>query len=509
MKNYASIFFILIAAFGTVTYGQKDTIADKNSLFQYIKHSILERNISSIKKNNDLGIDLENQIEAFREEFVTATTDSAMYFSLLKISNLRRDSHLRLKPLFLPKRYKRKILPITFGLAYEEDNPQLCIDQIARKLDTVYPLLEKGDRLIAINDKDIDTIIKQARLFMAYSTEKNYHYRFAKYLSRNYYNLSTLIDFDNAVFRFQKKHGEIYDYVLPYRNTRKLSFPEESKYDGFDKVLDFENFNVYEDQKSPLLLLDWFDFEKSLPDDVDSLVVWAIQNNKRNHHVIIDARKSSGGTNCVYALRRLSSKPFKIVKGNIKISDITSDLIRLRAKRRTKPKHLAYARSAEIDDGSALINWLHTAVRDSLIAGASYSNEVVFKMKYKTQNDTIFPAKHSFAGKLIIWPSPRGGSQLDQFASLIKDNQLGVLIGMPAGGYSNTWEWVEPIRNLHTGNIICEFKYSIGHTIRANGEVLEGNPAAVDIPCPPSLENFLSYDQLLIEVSKTYLESVE
>jgi hypothetical protein len=41
--------------------------------------------------------------------------------------------------------------------------------------------------------------------------------------------------------------------------------------------------------------------------------------------------------------------------------------------------------------------------------------------------------------------------------------------------------------------------YSIGHSIRPNGEILEGNPAAVDEWIPLTAENVESYYPLLLE----------
>ena len=127
-------------------------------------------------------------------------------------------------------------------------------------------------------------------------------------------------------------------------------------------------------------------------------------------------------------------------------------------------------------------------------------------MKYKTQNDSICPFSTHFNGKIVALFSPRGGSQLDQFASIIVDNKLAHTIGMSTGGYSNTWEWKELVKNPKTNNVLCEFMWNIGHTIRVNGEILEGNPAQVDEHFPPTKENFMNYKNILIRKSLEYFK---
>ena len=96
---------------------------------------------------------------------------------------------------------------------------------------------------------------------------------------------------------------------------------------------------------------------------------------------------------------------------------------------------------------------------------------------------------------------------MDQFASIVSDNALGYTIGMPTGGYSNTWEWEETLRFPTTGAPLVEYMWSIGHTFRPNGEILEGNPAAVQEYVPLTRDNFEIYHEELLGRAYKYLES--
>ncbi|MBT8398768.1 MAG: hypothetical protein KJN92_17460, partial [Gemmatimonadetes bacterium] len=94
------------------------------------------------------------------------------------------------------------------------------------------------------------------------------------------------------------------------------------------------------------------------------------------------------------------------------------------------------------------------------------------------------------------------------FMSIVSDNDLGRILGMPPGGYSNTWEWFEVLTFPGTGEPVAGFMWSIGHTIRPNGDVLEGNPALVDDWIPLTPQNADEYYGLLLGRAWDYLEGV-
>ena len=119
------------------------------------------------------------------------------------------------------------------------------------------------------------------------------------------------------------------------------------------------------------------------------------------------------------------------------------------------------------------------------------------------------PAAVHFRGGFAVLSGPSGGSHLDQFNAIVKDNALGPIVGMPAGGYSNTWEWEEVLTMPGSDRPVVGFMYDIGHTIRPNGEVLEGNPALVDAWIPLTAASARDYYPSLLSaaLSRLGLES--
>lgn len=496
----------LIIFFGCSSNKSNPGNTTNETLYNYLTSTILEREAFSPIKNKQLNINLKKEFAEHKTSFLQAKTDEDLYFEILKLSNLRRDSHLKMKPLFL-KNYEKKVLPIKIGVVFDAKKPIFVIKQIANDYANQYPNLKVGDELVKIGGINIDEIIESTKAYIPSSTNNNHYFRLAKALSTNDFNLSRVIDYDQALFTFKTPQNSTYTYAFSYQKRDEVSFDKVEKYNGFDLVLKGNNLNTYLSKKDNVLILEWLDFESDLPDEVDTLMKWAYQNNKLGYNLIIDATESSGGSNSIYALRRLVSKCFSVTKGNLRISDITPKFIEKKTQGEIDIESEKYAKRAELDDGTNLRKWLNNQVKDSCLNKAEYSNNVVFKMKYKTQNDSICPFNTHFNGKIVALFSPRGGSQLDQFASMIVDNKLAHTIGMSAGGYSNTWEWKELVKNPNTNNVLCEFMWNIGHTIRVNGEILEGNPAQVDEYFPPTKENFRNYKNILFHKSLEYFRT--
>ena len=142
--------------------------------------------------------------------------------------------------------------------------------------------------------------------------------------------------------------------------------------------------------------------------------------------------------------------------------------------------------------------------REMILLGDEYTPAVPFKLAHlpKDSDGTLQPAPVHFSSKVaIINARTWGGSHLDQFTAMFVDNDLATFIGVPTGGYSNTWEGDEVLNFAVTGPPVVMFQWSIGHTIRPNGEVLEGNPAQPHEYIPLTRNNFQGYHRMLLDTA--------
>ena len=86
------------------------------------------------------------------------------------------------------------------------------------------------------------------------------------------------------------------------------------------------------------------------------------------------------------------------------------------------------------------------------------------------------------------------------------DNDLGPVVGMPPGGYSNTWEWEEILTFPGTEQPVVGFMWNVGHTITPGGQIAEGNPAEIDEWVPLTADNVREYYELMLEAALRRLE---
>jgi hypothetical protein len=214
--------------------------------------------------------------------------------------------------------------------------------------------------------------------------------------------------------------------------------------------------------------------------------------------LVIDVTDSSGGSRGAYAIQRLVDRPFRTTFGNIRLSSGAEPFITRWAAaedRSDAPDIFGLNES-----GSWLHEWARTDAIQALERGDDYTAPVPFKLAHlpKDSDGVLQPAPVHFSGPIAIIGGPRGGSHLDQFMAMFADNNLAFTIGMPTGGYSNTWEASEVLTFPGTDQPVVEFMWNIGHTLRPNGEILEGNPVMPEVYVPLTRENFRTYHRDLL-----------
>ena len=254
-----------------------------------------------------------------------------------------------------------------------------------------------------------------------------------------------------------------------------------------------------------MILLQWLDFELvELIKDIPALMEYAERARILDYDMIIDVTWSGGGSGGAYAIQRLVDQPFHVTFGNVRLSDLGKARIERYVGREP------YTDAPDIFglnlSRSWLIDWARTDATEAIRRGDEYTPSVPFKLAHlpKDSDGILQPAPVHFSGEVaIINARTWGGSHLDQFMAMYVDNDLATFIGMPTSGYSNTWEGDEVLVLPGTGRPLVRFMWSIGHTIRPNGDVLEGNPAQPDNYIPITRDNFQGYHQMLLDTALT------
>jgi hypothetical protein len=498
----------------------QSTPEDRAALFDYILQITLERESFSPVKNRALGLNVERNMMQLRDELIAADTEEKLYYALARLSNARKDRHLRIRLVeggitlqdtagvtqanYPVPGTPVQHAPIRFATDYgSAGGYSVFVADYARDIERhsggIAPAY--GDRLVGVNGASFADYVAAIEPYHRYSSVSGFWWQLATWIPQRSYQFPRSFYRETLELELEREGGDRYQLVLPYMAPDESDWTGhgEQHYPGFNLVFETPTFDLYRSVQPQAVLLKWHRFNQTLPDDIDHLMDYAVEHDLLDHAVIVDATRSGGGSLGAYAVQRLSPKSFKTTFGNLRISDAAVQFLEGR-RQRAAERGFRSPRPGEIDDGSWLLDWLETDVVAAIEAGQRYSTNVPFKSAHApAYSDGILePAAVHFRGPLVCWLSPYGGSHLDQFASIVIDNELGHTMGMPAGGYSNTWEHYEVLTFPISGDPVVQFMWSIGHTIRPNGEILEGNPAMVDEFVPVTRENYGSYHEMLL-----------
>ena len=477
------------------------------TLFDEIIGKTEQREAFSEVKESNIGFAALEDMKKLRSEFAASGTETELYWALVKLSNARRDVHLRVSPveggLQPPEQRSCVSAPIGVLPDYSDaHNPTFFVAEVFEGLSSPEP----GDVIVGVNGRSIAEYRDEFTPWIRHSTLVGLYWRMARDFPRQRDYVPSNLYGDRLSLILERPSGQRYGVSLPYRD-RCYGLGFSTSYPGFDEVMRRENFNVLLDRSRQIILLEWLDFEYSLIQDIVDLMEFAEREQLLDYEMIIDVTESSGGSRGAYAIQRLVDRPFRVTFGDVRLSDAGKRLIEIFAAR--EPNTNAPDIFGLNLSGSWLIDWARTDAMEAIRRGDAYTPAVPFKLAHlpKDSDGFLQPAPVHFRGQVaIINARTSGGSHLDQFVAMFVDNDLATFIGVPTGGYSNTWEWEEVLRFPDTGQPVVEFQWSIGHTIRPNGEVLEGNPAQPDIYLPLTRDNFQGYHRMLFDAAIAALD---
>jgi len=490
------------------------------ALFDTILARTERRESFSAIKNERLGFDPLDAMTALRESVVSADTESELYYALARLSHARRDRHLDvylvpggLRPaaaadleLSPPPQAPVRVFP-----DYSSDDAGYFVGDVAA--DGRWPELpEVGDRVVSVNDRPVDRWNEAATPFMRHSTEIGLRWKLAEAMTQATAAFPPELREDALRLTVESADGSESSFTLPFADAGELTWTGsgDPRYPGMSLKQSTPTYDLLlPDDGSRFLVLVWRGFRETMVADVDALIELAERDGLLDHAMIVDVTRSRGGSRGAYAIQRLQPRPFKTTFGNLRLSDVTEPFVEDKRSDFAARNLNDSGVPETIDDGTWLMEWLEEDVLPALARGDEYSNDVPFKLAHapKGSDGVLEPAPVHFRGSFGVISGPSGGSHLDQFVSIVVDNGLGPVVGMPPGGYSNTWEWEEVLTFASTGQPVIGFMYSIGHTIRPNGEVLEGNPAALDAWVPLTAENVKTYYAMLLERVRAHMET--
>jgi hypothetical protein len=508
------------------------TRESRAALFDSIMAMTARRGAFSQPKQGALGYDPLEEMRELRAEVVDADTEETLFYALFRLSNARRDRHLSvglvdggIRPSFTdgleawsgPMTAGPREAPVRFLPDFDTDLGGYFVSDVAAVVAEEGGGLGGigfGDRLIAVNGVSSEEIEEVLAPYVRHSSIPGLRWKIAQALSLKTAIFPPSFRQETLEVEAEKPDGTRVTESLSYLSSDALQWAGASDpdYAGFEMIWSTPTYDLYlptEGQKT--LVLQWHRFESSsLIEDVNRLVAFGDEQSLLDHAILFDATRGGGGSLGAYAIQRLQPRPFKTTFGTLRLSDVIEPFVQIKREEFAAREVYDSGGPETMDDGTWLLDWLENDLFQALEVGDSVTVPVPFKLAHapKDSDGILQPAPIHFRGPLVVFSGPNGGSHLDQFMSIVADNELGHIMGMPPGGYSNTWEWHEVLNFPGTYEPVLGFMWSIGHTIRPNGEVLEGNPAQVDEWIPLTAENAGTYYEILLDRAYEYLESI-
>lgn len=532
------------------------TAQDRAALFDYLLNATMRRTAFAERAPADIGQGaplpmaehVRSEMLAYRDEMIAADTDEKLYYVLTRISNARSDSHVEGVTLVegglapFPPNGALLNAPIKFKPDFSGNMPFLFVSDFAANF-SVYganaPRI--GDRLVAVNRVPIDRYIARIRPYYSRSTTAALWWAMAGDIVSRSNRLPQSFYGERIALQLQARNGSLYTVRLPYLAYDAISwsghddhyvggelsdrlradpdFPRRDpqyainaqRYPGFEHFSSSPTFDIYISRTRRIVLLKQHRFvPRYVASDLERLLAFAQANALLDAAVIFDLTRGRGGDFEEYTLQRLQPQPFRLIFGNLRISDITQPL----ARQLREEAIASIARGPGItaagegpNDGSFLLEWLDNDLARAIQEQRAYSNSVPFKSQWAPPGSEgiLQPARLHFSGPIVLFTSPHTCSGADQFATMFIDNHLGLSVGMPEGGCSNTWEWEEVLTLPSSGRPVVRYAWSVGHSISPNGAVMEGNPARPEISIPLTRDNHQQYYELLMAQATAYI----
>ncbi len=518
---------------GSAYPGPAGTPELREALFDSILAMTARRGAFSVPKEDALGYDPLDEMEKLRESVVQADTEDALFDALLRLSNARKDRHLSvflvdggIRPNLTrglpaqtdPQPPDPLQAPVRFLPDFGSDEGGYFISDLASSdvgTDVGLGDLGFGDRIVEVNGIPVQDLRSTLAPYIRHSSIPGLRWKIAEALSQETAILPGAFRGRSLELTVEKPGGGQVRESLAYFDPESLQWIGYSDpfYSDFELEWSTPTYDLFLPTAGQrAIILQWHRFESSsLIEDIDRLVEFGETENLLDQAIIFDATRSGGGSLGAYAVQRIQPKPFKTTFGTLRLSDVIEPFVQMKREEFAAQAIYDSGGPETVDDGTWLMDWLENDLLEALDRGDSVTVPVPFKLAHapKDSDGILQPAPVHFRGPLVVFSGPNGGSHLDQFMSIVSDNELGPILGMPPGGYSNTWEWYEVLSFPGTAEPVVGYMWSIGHTIRPNGEVLEGNPAAVDEWIPLTAENADGYYGILMGRAWEYLAALE
>lgn len=462
-----------------------------------------------------LGSSWEKELARTRRRFLEAKTKDDAYYALVSLKNTLHDGHGGLEaPEELKPEQARYRGPLRFRPELADGKLRFVVS-----FSTVADA-RAGLVLTGVDGKSVERAMDEYREWQRTSSPEHMAYEFAHWLSTRYsYDAPLPVPLrvsydlrDPATGKTEtrayglSRHGYDFDQEDPLSSTR---YPVSEDYTDWTPAFQGLNYRVYEDGAAAIVVRftsfnyrfsSWElwqrvadlsykprklerrgDETSSLLEeqDMDALEAYLRGADPRDKRLLVDVRENGGGSIADRLLGLLASGDFKETTNRWLYTPL------LRRDPTFLDEVLRMAPSSRVE-----------MIRRQIAAGEKESPVFSFTCATEECGASEAVGKARSLGRRYspaLLSGPHCVSSCDQFVSIFADNRMGPVFGLPSQGESSPARGARrfTLANGRHFNLIL----STGRTYRANGQVLEGNPAGPakpEYPTPGYLRRLLA-----------------
>ena len=236
---------------------------DLEALFDEIISKTERREAFSEVKETNIGFSAIEDMKILRDEFISSETELDLWFALVKLSNVRRDSHLAVDPVDGgPERRPCVAAPVyVLPEILDVHNPTFFVSAVGEGVTSP----ERGDVIVGVNGSSMEEYIDEFAPWISHSTLPGLYWRMARNLPQRFSGVPLSLYSERLHLTLERPSGERYDVSLPYSDGcvgwGPRSWSSIDPYPGFVEVMKRENFDLLVDESREIVLLQWLDFE--------------------------------------------------------------------------------------------------------------------------------------------------------------------------------------------------------------------------------------------------------